>query len=227
MSCINLVPRVFAISKSVQKALLDNYGVRSTVIENGILTGNFQQRGNSLLKDGEPFRVVCVSRLEHEKKGQDLLIEAAKKLNGKVDISFVGIGNSMDFLKELTHKLNAESYIHFWGKEPQAWIAEHLRDYDLFVQASRWEGFGLTVAEAMAARLPVLVSSGQGPAEVTENEKFGWVFNNGDSNDLANKIQYIADHYDEALQKAEKAMKNVRENYDVSVTARSYLEHYL
>lgn len=226
VSCINLVPRVFSISNSVQKALFDNYGVKSTVIENGIITKKFQQRDNSPLMAGEPLRVVCVSRLEHEKKGQDLLIEAAKKLNGKVDVSFVGIGNSMDFLKELTHKLNAESYIHFLGKEPQTWIAEHLRDYDLFVQASRWEGFGLTVAEAMAARLPVLVSSGQGPAEVTENDKFGWVFNNGDSNDLAMKIQYIADHYYEALQKADKAMQHVRKCYDVSVTARKYLESY-
>lgn len=226
VSCINLVPRVFAISNSVQKALLDNYGVKSKVIENGILTGNFKQRENSSLKDGQQMHIVCVSRLEHEKKGQDLLVEAAKKLNGKVNVSFVGIGNSMEFLKVLTLKLNAENYVHFLGKKPQAWIAEHLRDYDLFVQASRWEGFGLTVAEAMAAKLPVLVSSGQGPAEVTENDKFGWVFKNGDPNDLADKIQYIATHYSDALAKAEKAMQHVRENYDVSVTARKYLEAY-
>lgn len=226
VSCIDLVPRVFSISNSVQKALLDNYGVKSTVIENGIITKRFQQRNSLTITDNNPLRVICVSRLEHEKKGQDLLIEAAKKLNGKVDVSFVGIGNSMEFLKDLTHKLNAENYVHFLGKKPQTWIAEHLRDYDLFVQASRWEGFGLTVAEAMAAKLPVLVSSGQGPAEVTENDKFGWVFKNGDSNDLADKIQYIATHYSEALAKAEKAIHHVRENYDVSVTARKYLESY-
>ena len=78
----------------------------------------------------------------------------------------------------------------------------------------------------MAAKLPVLVSSGQGPAEVTENDKFGWVFKNGDPNDLADQIQNIATHYNEALAKAEKAMRHVRENYDVSVTARKYLEAY-
>lgn len=226
VSCIDLVPRVFSISNSVQKALFDNYGVKSTVIENGIITKNFQQRNDSPLKDGEPLRVVCVSRLEHEKKGQDLLIKAAKRLNGKVDVSFVGIGNSMDFLKDLTQKLNTESYVHFLGKKPQSWIAEHLRNFDLFVQASRFEGFGLTVAEAMAAKLPVLVSSGQGPAEVTENETYGWIFKNGSFDDLANRIVYIQNHYKEALDKAVKAFEHVRKNYDVSVTAKSYLEHY-
>lgn len=77
-----------------------------------------------------------------------------------------------------------------------------------------------------AAKLPVLVSSGQGPAEVTENDKFGWVFENGDVNDLADKILYISNHYDEALKKAEAGYAHVHENYDVSVTAKKYLELY-
>lgn len=224
--CIDLIPKEFAISKAVQKALLDNYGVKSTVVENGILTERFLQRNGSLLQEAKPMRVVCVSRLEHEKKGQDLLIEAAKKLDGRIDVSFVGIGSSMEFLKDLSSKLGTDGYVHFLGKKPQDWIAEHLKDYDLFVQPSRYEGFGLTVAEAMAAKLPVLVSSGQGPAEVTENDKYGWVFNNGDVSDLTDKIKYISNHYDEALKKAVSGFTHVHENYDVSVTAKKYLELY-
>ena len=67
----------------------------------------------------------------------------------------------------LTAELHAETYVRFLGKQTQDYVAAHLTDYDLFVQPSRWEGFGLTVAEAMAAGVPVLVSEGQGPAEVT------------------------------------------------------------
>lgn len=112
------------------------------------------------------------------------------------------------------------------GKKPQKYIIEHLRDYDLFVQPSRNEGFALTVAEAMSAKLPVLVSSGQGPAEVTENDKYGWVFENGNIDDLAAKLEYIRSHYDEALAKIEKAYGHVRKRYDVSVTAKAYLDNY-
>ena len=74
----------------------------------------------------------------------------------------------------------------------------------------------------MAARLPVLVSEGQGPAEVTCGDKYGWLFINGNINDLKEKIEYIISHYDTAIQKAENALKYVCNTYDVSITANKY-----
>ena len=221
---IDNVPRVFAISEAVKDELWKNYGVKSAVVCNGILTRNFALRQER--EHGNPLRIVMVSRLEHDKKGQDLLIEAAAKLNGSVHVDLIGEGSSREFLESLVKKLNAESIVSFLGVKPQPYIAEHLADYDLFVQPSRWEGFGLTVAEAMAANVPVLVSAGQGPAEVTCGNKFGWTFENGNSNDLAEKIKYLYDNYDEAMDKANSALNYVQNTYDVSVTARKYLDNY-
>ena len=82
------------------------------------------------------------------------------------------------------------------------------------------------MAEAMAAEVPVLVSSGQGPAEVTCGDKYGWVFENGNVDDLVDKIKYIFDNYDEAMEKANIALSYVQNTYDVSVTARKYLDLY-
>ena len=172
------------------------------------------------------FKILTVSRLEHLKKGQDLLLEAVARIKGQVTIDFIGEGTSLDYLKAKANKLKIENYVHFLGKKTQKYISEHLSNYDLFVQPSRWEGFGLTVAEAMAARLPVLVSEGQGPAEVTCGDKYGWLFINGNINDLKEKIEYIISHYDTAIQKAENALKYVCNTYDVSITANKYLKEY-
>ena len=221
---IDKVPRVFAISEAVKDGLWKNYGVKSTVVCNGILTSNFALRRER--KPGNPFRIVMVSRLDHEKKGQDLLIEAAAKLKGIVHVDLIGEGSSREYLENLVKKLHAESVVSFLGVKPQPYIAEHLADYDLFVQPSRWEGFGLTVAEAMAAKVPVLVSEGQGPAEVTCGNLYGWTFENGNANDLAAKIKYIYDNYKEAMDKANSALNYVQNTYDVSVTAKKYLELY-
>lgn len=221
---IDNVPRVFAISEAVKDELLKNYGVKSTVVCNGILTRNFALRQER--ESANPLRIVMVSRLEHGKKGQDLLIEAAAKLNGIVHVDFIGEGSSREYLESLVKKLNAESIVSFLGVKPQPYIAEHLADYDLFVQPSRWEGFGLTVAEAMAAKVPVIVSEGQGPAEVTCGNLYGWTFENGNADDLAAKIKYIYDNYKEAMDKANSALSYVQNTYDVSVTARKYLELY-
>ena len=221
---IDKVKQVFAISEAVKDELWKNYGVTSTVVYNGILTGIFRVREDRDPKDA--LRIVMVSRLEHDNKGQDLLIEAAKKLNGSVHVDFIGDGSSRDFLENMVKELQVETTVSLLGSKTQKYIADHLADYDLFVQPSRWEGFGLTVAEAMAARVPVLVSSGQGPAEVTCGDKYGWVFENGNVDDLTNKIKYIYNHYDEAMEKANNALNYVRDIYDVSVTARIYLDLY-
>lgn len=220
----DLIPKVFAISEAVKDALWENYHIQSTVVCNGILTSKFQSRAAA--QPHAPLRIVQVSRLEHDKKGQDLLIEAAARLAGKIDVSFIGEGTSMDYLKKLTREHHAETYVHFLGKKQQDYIATHLQDYDLFVQPSRFEGFGLTVAEAMAANVPVLVSAGQGPAEVTCGDKYGWTFENGCVDSLTDRISYIMEHYDEALNKAQAGRQHVIDTYDVSVTAKRYLQEY-
>ena len=224
---INMIPKVFSISQSVHKELLANYNVESKVINNGIITSNFRQKEHSDFVD--VFKIIQVSRLEHENKGQDLLINAIAILIGKgvnVNVTFVGDGNSLDYLKELSMRLNVCENVKFLGKCTQDFIADNLYKYDLFVQPSRFEGFGLTVAESMAASLPVLVSSGQGPAELTCGSKYGWVFENNMVIDLAEKINFIINNYSEAILKSVSARKYVIDNYDVSVTAKKYLKSY-
>ncbi len=221
---VRLIPKIFSISEAVKEAFHWKYGIDSQVVFNGILTSNFKQRDSK--QKADPFRVVQISRLDYMKKGQDLLIEAAALIKGNVDVTFIGDGEGMEYLKKHTGELEMNDYVHFLGKQTQDFISKHLKDYDLFVQPSRREGFGLTVAEAMAARVPVLVSSGQGPAEVTENDKFGWVFENGNVQDLADKMIHIRDNYDAALEKANLACEHVKQHYDVSVTARRYMELY-
>ncbi len=224
VSFIDEVPHVYAISQAVADELLKKYGVQSKVIPNGIPVQNFLPREAKGVHT--PMRVVQVSRLDHDKKGQDLLLRAVEKMSGRLVVDFIGRGESLEFLQSLTKELGVERWVRFLGLKPQAYIAEHLSDYDVFVQPSRYEGFGLTVAEALAAKVPALVSSGEGPEEVVCGTRYGWVFQNGSAEDLTAKLEYIASHYDEAEQKAETAYEYVKNMYDVSVTAKSYLKEY-
>lgn len=225
--CLDRIKSVFAISQSVHDQLEAKYHIASTVVYNGIQTTKFRIRQN--LSPVGSFNIVQISRLEHVKKGQDLLIEAFSILRKKIDkvkLTFIGQGKSLDYLKDLAQRNGVDNDVTFLGAMPQSFIAEHLCDYEIFVQPSRHEGFGLTVAEAMAAKVPVLVSSGQGPEEVTEGEKYGWTFENGNAEDLAKKLLYIIEHYDECLDKAEQAYHHVKDNYDVSITAKKYFDAY-
>lgn len=221
---IDHIPKIFSISKSVCLDLKNKYNLNSTVVYNGINTKIFRIKES--FKENTPFRIVMISRLEHNEKGQDLLIEAISKIKGKVIVDFIGSGSSLSFLQQQAYKLKCEKYVKFLGKKDHKYITQHLADYDLFVQPSRCEGFGLTVAEAMSTQIPVLVSSGQGPEEIICGNQYGWVFKNGDVNDLIEKISYIRTHYEEAFLKAQKAREFAQKNYDVHTTVNSYLNEY-
>lgn len=69
--------------------------------------------------------------------------------------------------------MHLEDHVIFEGLKEQAWIYENLCRYDLFIQPSRYEGFGLTVAEAISAKVPVLVSNIEGPLEIIDGGRLG------------------------------------------------------
>lgn len=225
---IDKIPQVFAISQSVADDLMDKKGVKSIVNPNGIrpelISSKKYEKADGL------FHIVQVSRLEHMKKGQHILILAAKKLKAdgfdNFQIDFIGDGASRSYLEQLVIDYGLETNVCFLGTRDQQYIYEHLCNYDLFVQPSIYEGFGLTIAEAMAARVPVLVSSGQGPEEVIEKGKCGYVFKNGDWTDCAAKIRIFLEGKDDKSL-VELAYERVWKQYNIKVTVQTYLDKYV
>ncbi len=227
-NCIKYIPRVFSISEAVANDLLRKEGVISIVNPNGIRPELIKSK--LVYNTPDFYKIVQVGRLDHKNKGQDILIYAGQKLiergykNFKIDL--VGEGASYEFLKSLVQKLGMDRYVNFVGAKGQKYIFEHLCDYDLLIQPSRLDGFGNTVAEAMAAKLPVVVSSGQGPEEIVGHGEYGYVFQNGDCSDLADKIElFIKGGRDQLM--IEKAYKKVWELYNIKVTVKTYIDNYI
>lgn len=221
--------RLFCISKAV-KTYADNHGFPyGVVIYNGIHTNNILVKDKYRKKNESNIKLVCVGRL-HPDKGQSVLIKA---LNNVVNIriipfitcDFIGDGDERESLETLTSRYGLTSNITFVGAKSRQWIYSHLKDYDLFVMPSISEGFGLTLAEACAAKVPVLTSDLEGPLEVIDGGKLGMVFFHGDDDELAKKISLFIDNgYKSTI--VDEAYQFVLANYDVTKTARQYLEEY-
>ncbi|MDR2406917.1 MAG: glycosyltransferase family 4 protein [Bacteroidales bacterium] len=223
--------KLFTISQSVKKDILMRYGLEAKVVYNGvhnsaIIIKQRPERNNR-------FRIVQVGRLHHTEKGQDLLIMAMKQLvydYGQTDIylDFIGEGPSFSFLEQLVADSKLGSHIAFSGNKSRDYVYKHLCDYDLLVQPSVNEGFGLTVAEAMAAKVPVLVSNVEGPMEIIESGKYGYYFKSENVNDLAAKITDIIENYrtEKHHYMIENAYKHVLANFDIKNTALNYLVAY-
>ena len=218
---------LYSISNVVQ-GFTKSQGFQSTVIMNGIKTSAMKLRDHQRTLP-EIYEIVQVSRLYIKDKGQDILLRALGKLTEKgvrnFRMHFIGSGPSEEELRKLANELGISEQVIFEGLKSQEYIYQHLCNYDLFVQPSRCEGFGLTVAEAMTAKLPVLVSDIEGPMEVIGYGKYGMSFKTEDVDDLAEKLSIILKGgYDYSL--IEKAYKHVCKEYDVSMTTKKYLEEY-
>lgn len=217
---------IFAISNSVQEDLAKYLKSKVPIVLNGIdCTNIVSQKG---ITDHPVFRIVQIGRLAHTKKGQDILIEAVSILHQKgyknISVDFIGDGESKSFLKNLVKSKQLEEQIHFLGSKEQSYIFSQLKEYDLFVQPSRKEGFGLTVTEAMAAKVPVLVSNQEGPMEIIENGKYGYYFKSDDATNCAYEIEKIMSTPTHEM--VSKAYQQVISKFNVKKTAQEYIEQY-
>ena len=95
------------------------------------------------------------------------------------------------------------------------------------VHPSRYEGFGLVVAEGMAAGLPVVVPDNGGPFEIAENGRLAEVFANGDPQGCADAISRVIDNYSDALARAEQGRVRVEELYSLRRLVAQYRQIYL
>jgi glycosyltransferase involved in cell wall biosynthesis len=142
-------------------------------------------------------------------------------------MSFIGDGPSEAFLKEMVCRKGIDKKVIFLGARDRAYVYKTLKDYDLLIQPSFYEGFGLTITEAIAAKVPVLVSDIEGPMEIIEKGKFGYFFEKGNGAAAAGQIVKIMN-----MSEAEKndlinsAYEHVVAKFDIKNTATRYLTEY-
>ena len=222
-SSLRKYAKIFAISPAVQQVLQQNFGVNSTIVYNGIDFSKFACKTE--YKPHTPFRIVQVGRLIEPKGHRTLLHAIAKLPHLNISLDIIGSGEEEQTLKDIVAKANIENIVKFRGSMSQEELHLQLKEYDLLVQPSLFEGFGLTVVEAMAARVPVLVSSIDSLTDVIGNGRYGQSFIKADSDDCAKQIANFIEHpyCDKQL---DDIHNYAQANFDVKQTAINYLNEY-
>ncbi|HWR54809.1 MAG TPA: glycosyltransferase, partial [Bryobacteraceae bacterium] len=182
---------VVAISEGVRQSLPVNRCGSVSVVHNGIA---FQRIRVRETPPRRIQRIVQIGNLNHNVKGQDVLLRAIAKLGdaftGTVD--FIGGGASPEFLRGLATELNLLKRVRFLGVMPRSYVYENLQRYDLLVHPARSEGFGLVIAEAMGAGVPILTSSLAGPMEVIGSGRHGFHFTPGNVEECAQSLSELS-----------------------------------
>ncbi|MEG4217430.1 hormogonium polysaccharide biosynthesis glycosyltransferase HpsP [Microcoleus sp. Pol14C6] len=150
---------------------------RDVVIPLGVTAGLFPQR----LRESQVPIILFMSRIE-PKKGLDLLITALESiLASGIEFHFILAGSNpqdADYETQIKSKIHYSSlakYTTITGFVSGDLKVKLLTKADLFVLPSYYENFGIAVAEAMAAGVPVAISDRIHIAEDIQQAEAGWV----------------------------------------------------
>ncbi len=204
---IRFVDKVIAISNAVKVYINKNYfvfGKNIKVINNFIEIDKWKCSSSILVNDKIKF--MTIGRLVNQ-KGHSVLINALAKVNFDFELEIVGDGEKKKELEKLVLDLKLGDRIKFLGALTNG--PELIKDIDVFVQPSLWEGFGITVIEALAASRFVIASRVDGILDIIEDYKNGLFFNVGDVDDLASKLNWANKNRMEAINISRNALESV------------------
>jgi len=163
------------------------------VIYNPVNLENFEQRSNEPIEHewltNKAFPVlISVGRLS-EHKNFSLLLSAFKIVleSMKARLIILGEGQLLNDLQNQAISLNISEYVNFVGFKPNP--LPYMKNSDVMVLSSIFEGFGNVLIEALACGTPIVSTDcPYGPSEILDNGKYGTLVALNDPEEMADAI---------------------------------------
>ncbi|WP_413295530.1 glycosyltransferase [Synechococcus sp. MIT S9452] len=170
-----------------------------------------------------PPRVVMTARLEVH-KDQPTLIRAASILKSQgtpVEVWLIGEGSRRPELEQLINQLELNDYVKLLGSRRD--VADLLSQCDVFAfQALKDEGFGIALAEAMAAKVPIVATDVGACREVLLGNTCGLLVKERDPSAMAKGILHVLSNKTETQQRVKAAYERAISKFSVPESAVSY-----
>lgn len=216
--------RVVCISQGTLDSMADFLGDKikgkCVVINNGVNLDKYKGEIGRIKSDGE-VTVTMVAGFR-EQKDQDTAVRAIAELPHRFRLVLVGDGVRINDVKALAESLGVSDRVTFTGMRDD--VPELLRESDIVLMSSHYEGLSLSNIEGMASGRPFVASDVPGLREVTQGA--GILFAEGDHTGLASILLRLADDADLYASTAMKCMERAS-RYDINLTAERYLSVYV
>lgn len=154
-------------------------------------------------------KVTAIGRYTYQ-KGFDLLLKAWKiviEQHPDWELYIYGEGDKTKYQK-LAVELGLKN---FFLENATPHIIDKYSESSIFVLSSRFEGFGMVIAEAMSCGVPVIsFACPCGPKDIIKNGEDGILVENGNIEQLAEKISFLIEKKDIRKKMGDKARINVK-----------------
>lgn len=144
----------------------------------------------------EFLNCIVVARFSKPKRNIEILYIVRELLDAGKNIKVTFVGDGPDFNKatRVADELQLGESVVFLGARTD--VAELLPNFDVFLLLSNWEGFPISIIEAMRAGLPVVASDVGGVEEAVKNGANGYLVDADDTN-LIQIFSRMADGYED------------------------------
>ena len=141
-------------------------------------------------KHSQTITLFC-SRTWESIYGVDVLARAFVKVaetNPNVNLLLLGGGSQGARIRQILMNGGVLDRVHFGGQVAQSDLPRWYHMTDIYISPSHVDGSSVSLMEALACGLPCLVSDIPGNREWIVEGENGWLFRDGDADDLAEKI---------------------------------------
>ena len=156
--------KIVAVSDSAKNIFLETFPKYTDKLEiiydinDADFIKKMSDQGQSYNDNYTGLRILTIGRLANQ-KGYDMALEACKILKEK-GIEFkwysLGIGPLKEEIEKYINENNLENNFKLLGVKSNPY--PFIRDCDIYVQTSRFEGFGIAIAEARMLNKPVVTT---------------------------------------------------------------------
>ena len=136
-----------------------------------------------------PPRLIMVARFGAQKDHPTLLHALAGLQDHPWELDLVGEGPLMGDMESLAARLGLAGRVRFLGQRMD--VDQLLAQAQVSLLITNWEGFPLSILEAMRAGLPVVASSVGGIGESVRDGETGYVVPRGDQDLLRDRIRRL------------------------------------
>lgn len=237
--CISEAVAVTSPARDVLERVRREYGLRladAAVIPNPVPLVPPERRWT--LEGCDRKTILFVGRFDRH-KGGDLVIDAFREVAAarpEAELLFVGPdrglvgdgGRSQSIGEYLDRNLplDVRPRVHVAGALPAQRIEGLRRSAFVTVFASRYEVFGLALAEALAFGCPTIAADVGGVPEVLLGDRTGLLFGGGDARALAARILTLFEHPERAAELGRAAALDVAARLSPEVVGRDMAAHF-
>ncbi len=148
------------------------------------------------------------------------------KTNPQARLLIIGEGSEQAALEKLVNELAIQDVVSFTGRIPFNEVSDYFNQLNVLVNISAYESFGVSVIEAMACQVPVIVSDTGGLKEIISNDSLGIKVPVGDEASTTQAIEQLIQSPTRCAELGKNGRQLVLEKYSWEVNLQQMIDIY-